>query len=273
MTLIHEEANRYLPLKNFQNNHSIKNQNSVFTNFTTPPNSKVISLNKLSDTENIFDSSMSNVNTPNSNFKNRKIILKPLPSNGSRNSSANSPVEQNSPHFRSNNFKRHNTFAGSSVSSPNTGILSPRNGNNITPTYLSSKLNNKATLFDFIITPNTSPSNQKPSHSQTLINDFKNRFVQHQNKLKSNQTNVKNQKTPQSPLIIQSNTDSQILNNDQLSEAHCKSITINPSPTNEKKNNIDYSKLGETVKNSLKSNELLKISTLSDFYCQLIISI
>lgn len=216
---------------------------------------------------------MSNVNTPSSNFKNRKIILQALPCNSSRNSNANSPVDQNSSFVKSNNFKRHNTFAGLSTSSPNNGILSPRNGNSNTPPYLS-KLNNKATLFDFIIAPNKSPSNQKAAHSPTLINDFKNRFVQHQNKLKSQQTNVKVQKVFQSPLISQSNTDSQIFQNDQLSDIDCiKTTANNHDLINNEKKNTDYSRLGETVKNSLKSEELLKISLISDFYCQLILSI
>ncbi|RNA23371.1 hypothetical protein BpHYR1_015655 [Brachionus plicatilis] len=270
LTLIHEEGNRYLPLKNLVNSNPIINQKSAIGNFSTPPNSKIISLNQSSNSENIFDSTLSNVNTPHSNFKNRKITLQPLPSNSSRSSAANSPVDQNSSYMKPNNFKRHNTFAGSSSSSPIPGMLSPRNSSNNTPPYLS-KLNNKATLFDFITTPNKSPSHQKSSNSQSLINDFKNRFVQHQNKLQSQQTNGKVQKTPQSPLVIQPNIDSPFLENDQFPEINSKNSTQSNQTNQEDQKKVDYSKLGESVKNSLKSNELLKISTLSNFYCELIL--
>lgn len=271
LTLVHEEANRYLPLKNITNNHPKLNQKVSNGNFSTPPNSKIISLNQSSNTDNIFDSTLSNVNTPNSNFKNRKIILQPLPSGSPRNSNTNSPVEQNLSSTKANNFKRYNTFAGSSNSSPTLGMLSPRPDQNSTPPYIS-KLNNKATLFDFITTPKKSPSHQKQSHSQVLINDFKNRFVQHQNKIHSQPTNNGQfKKNSQSPLIFQSNIDSPIFGNDQFTEINDKKYT-EQSEIDEHSRNKDYSKLGDVVKNSLKPIELLKVSTLSDFYCELILS-
>ncbi|CAF0715052.1 unnamed protein product [Brachionus calyciflorus] len=270
LTLIHEEGNKYLPTKNVPANSSNSLSEKLLSNenFSTPNNLKIVSLNKSSNMENIFDSTLSNSNTPQSNFKSKKIVLQPLPSNSPRNSGANSPVDYtNSSFSKSNSFKRHNTFAGSSNSSPVPGIFSPRNQQNNTPTY-SSKLNNKATLFDFITTPKQSPVHQKQSDAQNLISDFKNRFMQHQNQMQNQQQlNNKMPKTPQNSQIIEPNVDSPFLQKDDYPDLN----QVNEIKQIEESSKKDYSKLGELVKNNLKANDLLKISILSNFYTQLIL--
>lgn len=241
LTLIHEEGNKYLPVRNSQPSTN-QTQSTDETSSPTPTSStNIINFNKSQNIENIFNSSLSNTNTPQSNFKNKKIYLQPLPSNSSRNSASCSPVEFANASFSSKTNNRNGGYSQSGQSSPRPGIFSPKNSQ-----FSSKASNSKPTLFDFISTPNKSPNYHKQSDSQHIINDFKNRFQQHQHNLQQQQ---QISQMPQSP----------------LAQTPVEVVNVGPKK--------DYSKLGESVKETLNANDLLKLSLLSNFYTQLILSL
>lgn len=262
MTLVHEEGNRFLPTRNSNSNQPIIEENFTSDDLNTSSMAKINLNNKSIITENIFNSSLSNANTPQLNFKNRKIILQPLPSNSPKGSLTNSPVEYFNPAYVNKNNKRLSNVSLPSQSSPATGVFSPKTRQNFNS--YSSKLASKPTLFDYITTPNKSPIHHAKPDAPALINDFKNRFQQHQQFLQQQQQMQQQgqigipPKTPQSPLVQQPIVQNETQTND-----------VNKPESRIKK---DYSKLGETLKDSLSAEDIFRLSLLSSFYSQLILS-
>ena len=239
LTLLHEEGNKFL------SNRTLNQQPIIEETHTSEIPQK--NFKKL-NSENLFDSSFSASNTPKSTTSHRKISLQPI--NNSPRSINNSPIDL----F---NHLTRNKKGNLSVQSTPTSNYSPK-----TMSY-SSKLTNRATLFDYIATPVKSPTYVKSTESPAIISDFKNRFQQHQQQLQHNNSSGNNS-TPQSqdksPLAAKF---------DQIQEEY---VVIDKKDIDECKK-MQFLNLGSTIKESLNKDEMDRLSILATFYSQLILSI
>jgi hypothetical protein len=242
--LLHEEGNKFL-------SNRASNQQPIIEE-THPSDIPAKNFKKL-NSENLFDSSFSASNTPTlkSNSSHRKISLQPInPQQNSPRSTNHSPVDLFS---NVNKYKKGN-FPFSSQSSPQSNF-SPK-----TVTY-SSKLTNKATLFDYMVTPIKSPT-CKSADTPAIISDFKNRFQQHQQQLMQNYALNQQQQhvNDKSPLKLQT---------EQIQEEEY--VVIDKKDLDECKK-MQFLNLGTTIKESLSEEEMSRLSVLAKFYSELILS-
>jgi len=210
---------------------------------------------KKLNSENLFDSSFSASNTPTlkSNSSHRKISLQPInPQQNSPKSINNSPIDI----FSYVNKHKKGNFSLSSQSSPQSNF-SPK-----TVTY-SSKLTNKATLFDYMATPIKSPT-LKSSDTPAIISDFKNRFQQHQMQLMQNSTINQQQQQPN----LLDNSPLKFHPEQKVEEEY---VVIDKKDLDECKK-MQFLNLGTHIKESLSKDEMSRLSLLAKFYSELILS-
>lgn len=265
LTLLHEEGNKYLPVRQNQTNQQAVEEPMAEPTPPPPPPASTKSFKRF-NSENLFNSSMhSQNNTPQGPqaSSHKRINLQSLQSNNSPKSLNSSPIDV---FISQNRNKRNNNFPSPNQSSPTTNF-SPK-----TASY-SSKLTNKPpTIFDYITTPIKSPTYGKGNDTQVIITDFKNRFQQHQQQYQSNQQQIP---SPNSyAQIIQPNQPQQLTPKQTaqpIQQSIPEEVQIIEKKIDEKKKK-QYTELGPTVKNSLTKEDMKRLSILSKFYSQLILS-
>ncbi len=287
LSLVHDEGNKYLPIKQSNSEESATN-NQIQGTYASK---------SKANAENLFNSSYSNSNTPHiMPAPTRKISLQPLSQNTPRTSQNNSPVDlyPSHNHSRNNNYnnnlnshrRNHNFSFPSNNSTPS--MISPRN-NGFPPPAPSSSYANRlvgkpATLFDYIVTPIKSPgqlqqqAGSKPNETPVIISDFKQRFQQHQHSLNSSRasnsfSNVSHSNSAVSTPVNTSTASNIITNSNNVSAVSNKQeIELVETKTNETKPKVDFSSLGPLIKKALTESDIDRVSTLAKFYTQLILN-
>jgi hypothetical protein len=285
LNLLHEEGNKFLPIRT--NNSNLATSSINQANPEDKTNSHKLNNNSSSDltqlnnkfnnrfnAENIFNSPNSSGTTPKSNSTSRKISLKPL--NTSRSGGGggyaygnnnNSPVEltnsfnSSNRSYTNNNNNYKKNLSLSAHTSPSTNVYSPK----YNVSSYSNKVQSKPTLFDYLATPIKSP-NYKPSDTPILISDFKSRFQQHSQQLaqmhqqqhKSSQSSLNSQNLDQDVSMAVENEPPNVNNTKIMNEIEYKKV---------------YSDLGVSLKEKLDDLDMVKLSILAKFYSQLILSI
>ena len=255
-------------------------------------------MNKSINNENIFNSSLSNHNTPfaqppppmqsSSSFhanhtvtstQGRKISLQPLASNTPRSSTSqtNSPIDlylNPNRNKRNQNNSNYSFSSQHSHSSPNF-IISPRNGAPIpTPTSAisysgkvsgSGNRNGHAplpSLFDYIVTPIKSDSQTNQVETPVLISDFKNKFQQSFNSSSSSHRNFKthSNNTSASTTPINS-TNSNIINNNNSHYSINSSKLANASNNNNNNQSYNNNNNSNYRQNNRNNQEIELVET------------
>jgi hypothetical protein len=276
-----------------------------------------------SNAENIFNSSYSNSNTPQTGClppaPTRKISLQPLNQHTPRTSQNNSPIDMYPSHNHSrSNYSNNNNFnnntsmsnnrRGSNFSFPSNNstpsMISPRNtyhnqqhNNSGFPppapsANYSSKLVGKPqpTLFDYIVTPIKSPGQlmqqqqlgkvAEQQQQTPLINDFKQRFSQHQHSMNSSRASVSFGNVSYSNSVVSTpvNTSSasNIITNNSVVGAsggvEKQEIELVETKASEAKPKVDFSNLGPLIRKALSESDIERVSILAKLYTQLILN-
>jgi hypothetical protein len=292
LLLVHDEGNKYLPIK----------QNSAEEPATNNQMQGTFASKGKANAENLFNASYSNSNTPQiMPAPTRKISLQPLNQNTPRTSQNNSPIDlypshnhsrnnnynNNNNNHNNNNHKRNSNYSFPSNNST-PSLISPRNNGFPPPapssSYSSRLVGKPATLFDYIVTPIKSPGQlqqqvgPKPNETPVIISDFKQRFQQHQNSLNSSRAsnsfcNVSYTKSAMSTPVNTSTASNIITNSTNVSVVSNKQeIELVETKDNEAKPKVDFSNLGPLIKKALTESDIDRVSTLAKFYTQLILN-